>query len=501
MNKQQTRNSTKKLKTLDRSQKIRLIALLKEKKRRKANTNLLDFTRYTMPTFKAAEFHKVYYKVLDLFAEGKIKNLMITMPPQHGKSEGSTRRLPAFLLGKNPDLKIAVGSYNATFARKFNRDIQRIIDTPEYHKLFPKTVLNESNVVTISDSYLRNSEEFEVVGSRGSLKAVGRGGGLTGNSVDIMIMDDLYKDYAEGNSPVVREAVTDWYTTVVKTRLHNDSQQLIVFTRWHEEDLIGTLEAEGRVVEIKSLDEIEDIDHKMFIKINFEAIMEQEASDLDQRSKGEALWPDKHSLEKLKDDKGTSPATIEKFNCLYQGDPISAEGLMYSKFKTYKQLPVAYGKKNYTDTADAGDDYLCSLSYIINGDYFYITGAVYTDEDMEETEETVPQMILRVGTKEADVESNNGGRAFARQIQKAVRGVCKIDWFYQGANKESRIKTNRALVEEHIIWPEGWASMWPVLYKHLTRYKKLFKANKQDGAPDVLTGIIEKNQKRSRAFI
>ena len=114
-----------------------------------AKTNLLDFTKYTMPAFEAAPFHIVYYKVFDLFAEGKYKNLMITMPPQHGKSEGSTRRLPAYLLGKNPDRKVVVSSYNATFARKFNRDIQRIIDDKEYYKLFPETVLNQSNVVAI----------------------------------------------------------------------------------------------------------------------------------------------------------------------------------------------------------------------------------------------------------------------------------------------------------------------------------------------------------------
>ena len=311
-------------------------------------------------------------------------------------------------------------------------------------------------------------------------------------------MDDLYKDYAEGNSPVVRESVIDWYTTVVKTRLHNDSQQLIVFTRWHEEDLIGVLEGEGKVVEIKSLDEIEGIDPKMFIKINFEAIMEQAANSIDDRSKGQPLWPVRHSLDKLNDDKGKTPASVEKFNCLYQGDPVSSEGLMYSAFKTYKELPTAYEKKNYTDTADAGADYLCSLSYIVNNGYFYITGAVYTDEDMEETEETVPNMIMKTDTKKADIESNNGGRAFARQIQKAVLGSCKIDWFHQGVNKESRIKTNQPLVMEHIIWPEAWADMWPTLYKHITRYKKLFKSNKQDGGPDVMTGIIEKNQQRRR---
>ena len=212
---------------------LELETLIHETEVDEAKDNLLKFTTKTMPEFKAGEFHLIYYHLLDLFAKGKIKRLMITMPPQHGKSEGSTRRLPSFIFGRNPNTKIAVASYNTTFARKFNRDIQRIIDTKEYHEIFPDTLLNASNVVTISSSFLRNSEEFEIVGHKGSLKAVGRGGALTGNSVDVMIMDDLYKDYAEGNSPIIRDAVWDWYTSVVKTRLHNDSQELIVFTRWN----------------------------------------------------------------------------------------------------------------------------------------------------------------------------------------------------------------------------------------------------------------------------
>ena len=145
-------------------------------------------------------------------------------------------------LVKSQNSKIAVASYNTTFARKFNRDIQRIIDTKDYHSIFPETYLSSSKVVDVSSNFLRNTEEFEIVDHKGSLKAIGRGGALTGNSVDIMIMDDLYKDYAEGNSPIIRDAVWDWYTTVVKTRLHNDSQELIVFTRWNEDDLIGRLE-------------------------------------------------------------------------------------------------------------------------------------------------------------------------------------------------------------------------------------------------------------------
>jgi hypothetical protein len=83
----------------------------------------------------------------------------------------------------------------------------------------------------MANTYLRNSDVIEMVGRKGSLRVVGRGGSLTSKTVDVSILDDVYKDYAEGNSPIVRAAAWKWYTTVVRTRLHNDSQELIVFTR------------------------------------------------------------------------------------------------------------------------------------------------------------------------------------------------------------------------------------------------------------------------------
>ena len=103
--------------------------------------NLLSFTLHTLPSFAPAPFHIAYYEVLTRFAMGEIKKLMITMPPQHGKSEGATRRLPAFVLGQDPDKRIAIVSYNAIKARKFNRELQRIMDDDHYYELFPQTLL------------------------------------------------------------------------------------------------------------------------------------------------------------------------------------------------------------------------------------------------------------------------------------------------------------------------------------------------------------------------
>ena len=97
---------------------------------------LINFARYVQPDMIFEPFHTVYYTLLDKFAHGEIKKMIIQMPPQHGKSEGSSRKLPAFMLGINPDKRICICSYAATIARDFNRDVQRIIDTKRYRNYF-----------------------------------------------------------------------------------------------------------------------------------------------------------------------------------------------------------------------------------------------------------------------------------------------------------------------------------------------------------------------------
>lgn len=481
---------------------IELEELVSAKKREEnfanAKRDFVPFASYIRPELHMHGFHEVYYRVLALFASGKIKKLMVTIPPQHGKSTGSTELLPSYMLGIDPDLNIAVASYSATFAKKFNRKIQRIIDDQDYHNVFPDTTLANNDFSDFnSKGYLRTAEEFEIVRHSGSLKAVGRGGALTGSPVDIMILDDLYKDYEEANSPIIRQAVIDWYTTVIKTRLHNDSQELIVFTRWHEEDLIGWLEEKETVITIESFEDLENIPKDAWVKINFEALKDSEPTDIDQRNRGEALWPAKHDANKLTK---TRALDVENFNCLYQGNPISKEGLMYGAFSTYTSLPEIRVKKNYTDTADTGKDFFCSINYALpmewgNEDIF-VLDVIYTQKPMEITEPMFVTMINSWGISEADIESNNGGRGFARAVEKLVWAV--ITSFHQSNSKEARIFTNRAKVNKHVKFPADWQTRWPEFYAAMTRFKKNFKANKFDDAPDTVTGCFEKSQEGFR---
>lgn len=471
-----------------------------------ARKRLTNFAKYVKGDLSFAPFHEVYYTLLDLFAHGVIKKMIVQVPAQHGKSEGSSRLLPSFMLGLDPDLKICIGSYAATIAQDFNRDVQKIIDAPEYHDIFPDTFLNGSNVVTMANTALKNSTVIEMVGHKGSLRVVGRGGSLTSKTVDIMIMDDIYKDYQEANSPIVREAAWKWYTTVVKTRLHNKSQELIVFTRWHEDDLIGRIERSEEVVNFTSWEDLKNIDNSKWLRINFEALKTTPPNEIDQREVGEALWEERHSRKRLEAMRALDPV---QFECLQQGNPSSAEGRLYTTFKTYVD-PSEYGKLVrkgcYVDVADEGDDYLSAATYDIYVSpneaynerkqrfepivYALITDIEFTQANTDVTTLTVPNMINRNGTQKAWIESNNGGSGFEKVVRKKVKALTYP--FHQTNNKESRVVSKSAFVNAQIVFPFGWETRFANFYDHISRFLRNFGANKHDDAADMLTGIYEK---------
>lgn len=225
--------------------------------------------------------------------------------------------------------------------------------------------------------------------------------------------------------------------------------------------------------------------------MNFEALKTRPPSPVDPREPGEALWEELHGAELLRGKRRLDPV---RFECMYQGRPSVREGLLYGdNFLTYEELPRDIVRRaNYTDTADTGDDYLCSLCYVVDPDgVIYVTDAVYSREPMEMTEGLVGTMLRESGTRAALIESNNGGRGFARAVQ-ALAPQVRVEWFHQSANKEARILSNAATVVHTVRFPCDWALRWPELYAHLTTYRWKFRANRWHDAADVVTGLVER---------
>lgn len=451
------------------------------------NPHFSEFATSVYPFLDLQGFHRRYYQLLEAFAEGRIRKLMISMPPQHGKSVGASTLLPAYMLGLNPDLRIAIASYSASLANKFNRRVQRIIESDEYAALFPHTRIKMGGR---PPQYVRTSDQVEIIDHRGGLISVGREGSLTGNRVDCFILDDLYKDALEANSPIIRENCWEWYTSVVRTRMHNSSSEIVVLTRWHEEDLIGVLRSLEPCVDVKCWADVERAPEGAWLCLNLEAIKAGESCEVDPRKAGEALWPEQQSIELLEMKRRLDPV---RFEAMYQGRPSSRGGLLYGDgFVEYDTLPSDLVRRtNYTDTADTGDDYLCSICYGVDTDgVVYVTDVVYSREPMEVTEQLVASMLVNSDTRSARIESNNGGRGFTRAVQRLAPRV-RVEWFHQSGNKEARILSHSATVMHSIRFPRGWAQRWPELYSHLMTYRREFHSNRWHDAADVVTGIVE----------
>lgn len=437
---------------------------------------MVCFAAFVDPNLSLTDFHKAYYGLLTDFANRKIERLIISVPPQHGKSYGASHLLPAYLLGIDPELRICIGSYSFALARRFGLGVQRVIESERYSEIFPKTKLKTVGAAAATST--RTAQEFDIVGHLGGVRLVGREGSLTGNRVDVMILDDLYKDAAQANSPTIRDSVWDWYCSVVKTRLHNSSREIIVFTRWNEDDLIGRLmKIEGDRWHI----------------FNFPALKVGAPTDIDPRKEGQALWPERHSEELLLERRRLDP---QFFEALYQGNPTHSEGLLYNNFALYSTIDEPILRSGaYIDTADTGSDFLCAIYYSVGQTgKIYIVDVLYTDRSMEYTELEVARRLSANDTQTVYIESNNGGRGFARSVARQVR--CRVVTFHQSASKEARILSNATEVMRTIVFPYQWQEKWREFYQAITSFQRKISANANDDAADALTGVIEKECER-----
>lgn len=282
-----------------------------------ARRSMLPFIKYLMPKYEVNWHHKVICDTIDKFVSGEIARLMVFTAPQHGKSQITSRLLPPFILGKNPDAKIILASYSAAIAEGMSNSCQKYIDSDEYKRLFPESTLQKAGV---NGSWKRNAQEFQIVNHDGYLWAVGAGGSATSKTADYIIIDDPHKDRAEAQSALISNRVWEWYTDVMNTRIHNKSGILLIQTRWDFMDLAGRL-----------LQTVQDGNGDEWTILNFKAIRENDDNPLDPRKVGEALWPKRHSLARLRK---IEKISLRTFRSLYQQDPqpVMSGGECYKDF-------------------------------------------------------------------------------------------------------------------------------------------------------------------------
>lgn len=447
--------------------------------RRQAQLTLAkrDFFYYCQ--LMAGDFYKserIYLKQLcdsfqNFMSDDEHNVLIINIGPRHGKSR-TAGMFVQWLLGNDNTKKIMTGSYNDTLSTVFSKSVRNAIQEEKaddsitvFSDIFPDTKIKRGdgamNLWSLEKGY-------------NNYLATSPGGTATGFGADVIIIDDLIKSALEANNANILEGHWEWFTNTMLSRLEEGGKLIIIMTRWHSEDLAG-----------KALSKLPESGYS--VKHISMRTYDEETDTM--------LCEDVLSKESYFRKVKAMGADIASAN--YQQEPIDIKGRLYSDFKTYVDRPIFKRISAYTDTADTGKDYLASYIYGETMDKeAYILDILFTKEPMEVTEPLLTRKLVENEVNLCWIESNNGGRGFARNVERLMRekhgtNQTMVKWFHQSKNKQARILTNATWLMEHVYFPDGWRNRWPELYKSLMTYQREGK-NSHDDAQDALTGIAEK---------
>lgn len=440
----------------------------------------LTFKAKSQRDFVWGEHHRKICKALDDVIDGKIKKLIINIAPRYGKTELVSKMFIAYGLALNPRSRFITLSYSEDLVLDNSQDINDFVRSPAYQYLYPH--------VQVTD---RGAKKW-YTSKGGGVYAVSTAGQVTGFGAGQMdedteewltmpesqkfsgaiIIDDPLKP-VDADSDVEREKINARYTSTIKSRKNSSRTPIIIVAqRLHERDFCA---------------HVQKVDPGEWTVLSLPCI------SYDEEGKEVPLWAFKHSVEELNKLRIADPIVFET---QYMQNPTPKEGLMYSTFRTYDTLPVGDCKIfNYTDTADKGTDYLCSIDYAEYKDAIYVLNVLFTQKPMEYTEPELARMLTADNVHEAVIESNNGGRGFARNVEKNCRLLnnlkTKFTAFTQTNNKESRIFSHSAKVTNIVYMPSDWEYRWKEFADAIKGYRKSGR-NAHDDAPDALTGCVER---------
>lgn len=361
-------------------------------RRQAARQSLLAFTAYTFAMYKPDPVHVLMASTLDRVVSGEIDRLMIFAPPQHGKSELVSVRLPAFWLGRHPDQPVILSSYGAALAERKSRAARDVIESSQFSRLFP-------SVRTRQDS--RAVQFWSLDGHRGSMLSVGVGGPVTGQGALLGIIDDPHENWEQAQSQTFRDKVWEWWRGTFRTRIWENGAVVLIMTRWHEDDLAGRLllEQPGRwqVLRLPALAETQwerDENNRL------SGLPLGEPDPLG-REPGQALSPQRFSaaaLESTRKDVGTLVWQAE-----YQGAPRALEGTLFKRswFASVDALPTTAMRVRYWDKAATSGGGAHSSGVRLSID---LRGIVTVEDVRRGQWSTVERRAVMLQTAQADAE-------------------------------------------------------------------------------------------------
>ena len=413
-----------------------------------------------------------FYEDKLLNANGEpIKKLMINTAPRHGKTL-TVDLFSQWILGKDNKNSIIRVCYNETLsgrsAKTVRDGIQEAKADPSrlvYSDIFPTTKIKYGDA-----SY----QMWSLEGAHFSFLATSPTGTITGVGCKWGIIDDLIRDANEAFNDRVLENHLEYYDNTYSSRLEAGAKELVIMTRWSSNDLCGKLLA-------RSPDQ--------WHVITMPACNEN----------GEMLCED--ILDKKTYEERKAHADPQIFSANYDQKVIDSKDKLYGEFKTYSEVLEKYERvEAYIDTADEGSDYLFGIVVGVSKGVGDVLDLIYTQDPMEKTEPDTANMLTVNKVEKVVIESNNGGRGFARNIERIMREAgntkTRVEWFHQGENKMARIISNATSVTNCLRWPEKWATIWPGVYRELTlasRTRKMVHDDVEDGVTGVVEKILTKN--------
>lgn len=444
-------------------------------KRRNARKGLHDFITYLNPDYIVSNFSIECCKALDEFLDDMVAGLrpilILGAAPQHGKSEIVSRNFPAYVFGRYPHLRLGGLSYAKDLASDMNRDVQRIMMSPEYKILFPNSALNSKRVVTIDVEAKRNSETFEIVGQKGAYVSQGVGGPLTGKKLDLGIIDDPIKNAKEALSPTVKTGVWNWYVSTFLTRMSKNSGQIIMATRWAVDDLSG-----------KALEKFTRAK-----KLTFKAIDDD----------GNALIPELHPIEKLLE---TKEALGDYFwSAMYQQSPKAIGGTIikdsWVQYYLPRELPQKFDKviqswdMTFKDTD--GSDYVVGQVWGRVGANVYLLDQVRERLSFTASKAALVRMTNRwPGANRKLVEDKANGPAVIDSLKSTVTGLIPVE---PDGSKVARCHAVSSYWEAGNVWlPHKDIAPWiEDFVAEITTFPAAAHDDQVDGMTQALRDIMQ----------